>query len=258
MTKNHQMRLGNFYFGLPVDAAVPSDTSSKQVTTATSPIACSATSVKIFRSRLYAGLAGVENPEDAFHQPPSPRPLSLAPSKKLNRRQPSDRVLRSTPPPSPPTPPSPTPPSPPGVLVGVKRARHSQPLPGELAAAAAAVMTVAVTAGEGRTHLSNGNDAGKHPRSIVPDGSLTRGGEGGAGLRGSGAQSGGSLGQTAVEPSLSSLVQAPTLPEPLNQPKNRVLLYRPGIPQAWRARLKRDLAAGREPSETFQFPALGR
>ena len=229
-------------------------------------------SVTNFGNRLYAALAGVDNPEDAVVQPPPspppPPPLELAPPQKL--RQPSERVLPDSSPDrrhhhhhyhsrrrgdtasSSPSPSKTL--SPPELPVGVKRGRHCRTLPDKLAEAAA----VAVAVGGGKTHcfIDKNNDADKLPRSEIPDDSSINGGEGGAELRGGGVQFR-SLGQTVVEPTLPTPVPTSTPLEPPELPKSR-RLCRPRIPQAWKGRLRRSLAAGREPSEMFLFPALGR
>ncbi|CAM9284032.1 unnamed protein product [Laminaria digitata] len=210
---------------------------------------------QLFGNRLYAALAGVENPEDALLQPPlsppppPPAPLALAPPQKLNRRQPSGGALPSISPDrhhhhhlhrhlcgdtSSSSPSLSTPPSPSEVPVGVKRGRHCRPPPDKPAAAAATA-----AGGEGTHRPNDDNGADKQlPRSALPGDFWTGGGEGGAECRGGGAQSG-SLGPT------------------VEQPKPR-RLCRPGVPQAWKGRLRRGLAAGSEPSEMFLFPALGR
>ena len=139
-----------------------------------------------------------------------------------------------------------------GMPVGVKRGRHCRPLPEEPAAAAAAV-AAAVAAGEGTRHSSN---AVKLPLSALPNGSLTDGRDRGGELRAGDVQSH-SLGQTVDSPALPTLVPTSTSLEQPESPKPRWLCL-PRTPQAWKGRLRRGLAAGREPSEMFQFPALGR
>lgn len=185
--------------------------------------------------RLYAALAGVEKPSDAFLQPPR-RPPSPSPSppppphrRSLNgRRQPSDLLAQSSTPDyghlgtavriSSPPPNSRSPPEGAAETPEAKRARSPSC---HASSPHTAVAVIGGTAAAAAAHPSDANDAATSGVCFPP----LLSGKGGC-------------------------VSAPA--EAQQRRTGRRWPWREGQ-KRWKMRLKRDLVTDREPSETFAF-----